>query len=494
MVKIEEIEQLAKRRGFFWLSSELYGGLAGFYDYGPVGTLLKNKLENLWRRYFLGLDDNFFEIHPSDIMHENVFEASGHVRHFVDPTAKCRKCGAIHRADHIMEDFLHENFEGLTTEQMTEIIKRHRIRCPKCKGELLPVGVLNMMFPLIVGPEHGTKSYLRAETAQGVYVNFLQNYNILRKKLPLGLAIIGKAYRNEISPRQLITRMREFTQAELQIFFNPMDLDKHYNWNEIKKYKLLLHSVNHRKDGKIKEIECEELSNQLPRFYIYYMAKVQQFFLEKLNVPKDKLRFKELSDEEKAHYNKIHWDIEINLSSIGWKEIAGVHYRTDYDLSGHQKISKTKQEIFFDKKKFVPHVLEISFGIDRLIFSVLDISYKKSKDTTVLKLPISIAPFTAAVFPLVNKDGLNKKAREVYDKLKTWYDIYFDDSGSIGRRYARADEIGVPFCITIDHLTIDHSKMKEKVDTVTIRYRDTKRQEREKVEDLSKILCEKLYS
>lgn len=487
MPKLEEIESLAKRRGFFWTSSELYGGLAGFYDYGPVGTLLKNKLENLWRRYFLNLNEDFFEIDSSNVMHENVFEASGHVRHFVDPTAKCRKCGTIHRADHIMEELLHESFEGLTTEQMTEIIRKHRVRCPKCKGELLPVGVLNMMFPIVVGPEHGTKSYLRAETAQGVYVNFLQNFNILRKKLPLGLAIIGKAYRNEISPRQLITRMREFNQAELQIFFNPMDLDKHPRWDEVKKYKLLIYSIEDRKTKKIREVTCEQLSKKLPRFYIYYMAKVQQFFLEKLNVPKDKLRFKELLDEEKAHYNKLHWDIDLNLSSIGWKEIAGVHYRTDYDLSGHQKVSKTKQEVFFNKKKFVPHVIELSFGIDRMIFSLLDLGYVKKKDRMFLKLPAMISPFLVGVFPLVKRDSMDKKAREVYNNLKKCYDVFYDQEDSIGRRYARIDEIGVPFAITIDSKSMKDS-------TVTLRERDTTKQNRVKIKELSKILFERIYS
>lgn len=483
MITIETIEQLAKRRGFFWQSLEIYGGLGGFYDYGHLGTLMKRKLENLWRNYFLGLDDNFFEIEPSHIMHEKVFEASGHLKHFVDPIAKCKKCETIHRADHILEDFLKESFEGLTVDEMNEIIKKHKIKCPKCKGELKVTGFFNMMFPLFIGPEQNIKSYLPPETAQGSYVNFLQEFEVSRKKLPLGLAIIGRAYRNEISPRQLLIRMREFSQAELQIFFDSEKINEHKKWNEVKNYKLILYPTT----KKLIELTCEDAVNKLklPKFYIYYMAKVQQFFLEKLLIPREKFRLKELSEEERAFYNKIHWDIEFDLSSIGWKEIGGVHYRTDYDLKGHQKVSKKSQEIFFNNKKFIPHVLELSFGIDRIIFGLIDLNYKETKDRIILQLPNSISPFIAGVFPLVNKGNLDKKAEGVYDLLKEDFDVFYDDSGSIGRRYARADETGVPFAITIDYDTM-------KDNTVTLRNRDTTQQERIKISELVEFLNERL--
>lgn len=482
--RIELIESLAKKRGFFFPSSEIYGGVAGFYDYGSNGTLLKRKFENLWRKYFLGLNGNFFEIETANIMPEKVFVASGHKENFVDPTVKCRKCGTVHRADHIVEDYLKESFEGMTPIELTELIKQHKIRCTKCKGELGDVSVLNMMFPVQIGADLEVKAYLRPETAQGAYVNFSRQFEIQRKKLPLGLAIVGKAFRNEISPRQLTTRMREFTQAELQIFFDPADIDKHEKWNEVKNYKLFLYPVAGR-DKKPAEVTCEEANKKMdiPKFYAFHLAKVQQFFLEKLKIEKESFRFRELSAEERAFYNKIHWDIELNLETTGWKEVGGVHYRTDHDLSGHGKVSGQNQEVFFNEKKFIPHVLELSFGVDRIIFALIDLNYVANEKRTVLKLPSVLAPFSAAIFPLVNKDGLDKKAQEIYKNLKSDSDIFYDESGSIGRRYARADEIGIPFCITIDHQTLEDG-------TVTIRERDTTKQERVNVEDLRKKLSE----
>ncbi len=469
---IEKIESLAKRRGIFFPSSEIYGGIAGFYDYGSVGTLIKRKLENLWRKYFLGLDSNFFEIEPACIMPEKVFLASGHKENFVDPTVKCKKCGTVHRADHIIEEYLKENFEGFSTDELTKIIKKHNIVCMKCRGELDRVSVLNMMFPVHIGAESEITGYLRPETAQGAYVNFSQQFEVQRKKLPLGLAVIGKSFRNEISPRQLTTRMREFSQAELQIFFDMNEMENHKNWDEVRDYKIILFS-----NRKTNEMACEEVAKKLPKFYVYYMAKIQQFFLEELNIEREKFRFRELSEEERAFYNKIHWDIELNLSSIGWKEVGGIHYRTDHDLKGHEKVSGQKQEIFFNGRKFIPHVLELSFGVDRIIFALLDLCYFEGK-RTILKLPKKVAPFSVAVFPLVNKGGLDKKAEEVYKSLKQDFGVFYDDSGSIGRRYARADEIGIPFCITIDFQTLEDG-------TVTIRDRDTTNQERVKIEELN---------
>ena len=476
MTDIATIEQLAKKRGFFYPSDEIYGGLSGFYTYGHLGTIMKLKLENHWRTFFLN-EENFYEVDPSVIMSEKVFEASGHLKSFVDPVVKCTKCGTNHRADQIVENFLNRTFEGATPKELTELIKEHNIRCPKCKGALEEVGILNMMFSLDIGTEKDLKGYLRPETAQGVYINFLNQFNILRKKMPMGLAIVGRAFRNEISPRQLTTRMREFTQAELQIFFDPDKINEHERWNEIKDYKLIALPVS-EKDKKSKvEVTCEELSKKLPKFYVYYMAKVQKFFLDFLKFPKDKFRFRELSDEEKAFYNKLHWDMELNLESLGgFKEIGGVHYRTDHDLTGHQKVSKQPQEVFFENKKFIPHVLELSFGVDRMIYSFLDLFYSKEKDKVVLKLPAFTAPITASVFPLVNKDGLDKKAKEVYNKLICLHTFY-DDSGSIGRMYARADEAGIPFCITIDYDTL-------KDDTVTLRERDSTKQIRVKIDDI----------
>jgi len=473
MAVSEKVVELGKRRGFFFVSSEIYGGVAGFYDYGPYGASVKRKLENVWKKYFLGLDENFFEIETTNIMPEKVFEASGHLTNFVDPVAKCKKCGTYHRADQIMEEFLHESFEGKTAQELTQLIKKHNVKCPRCKGELGDVSVLNMMFRVDVGTGKETRAYLRPETAQGAYVNFLRHFNILRMKLPLGLGIVGKAFRNEISPRQLLLRQREFTQAELQIFFDPRNLDEHDKWKEASNYKLLVLSGK-----KIEETSCESAVKKfrLPKFYAYHLAKVQQFFLDILKIPKSKFRLRQLSDEERAFYNKIHFDVEIELE-LGWKEVAGCHYRTNHDLSGHQLVSGESQEVFYDGKKIIPHVLEISMGIDRIFYVLLELNYTEDRDRIVLKLPASLSPFTVAVFPLVNKDKLPEKAQKIYIELKKHFDAVYDSDGSIGKRYYRQDEVATPISITVDYDTL-------KDDAVTLRNRDTKKQVRVKIDKL----------
>ena len=479
MQKENKIEEIARRRGFFWTSSEIYGGLSGFYDYAHLGTLLKNRWENAWRKFFLGLDDNFFEIQPTEIMHEKVWQASGHVESFVDPVVKCKKCGHIERADKLLEEELHETFEGISLKNLADLIKKHNLKCPKCKGPFEEVGVLNLMFPLTVGND--VKAYLRGETAQAAYVNFKREFECLRKKLPLGLAIIGKAYRNEISPRQLLIRMREFNQAELQIFFNPDKIEEHPRFSEVKNYKLFVMPVKNRPEN-VREVKCEEMTKHLPQFYVYHMAKVQQFFLDVLKVPTEFFRFKELSDEEKAFYNKYHWDIEIKVGDLGFIEVGGVHYRSDRDLGSHQRVSKQDMSVFVDEKKFVPHVLELSFGIDRNIYAILELAYREDGERAIFAFPRKLSPFDCAVFPLVSKDGLDERANEVREFLKdAGFAVFYDDSGSIGRRYRRMDEIGTPVSITIDHKILEDK-------TVTLRDRDTMKQIRVKITDLPDVL------
>lgn len=485
MNKTDKIEDIAKRRGFFWISGEIYGGLSGFYDYAHLGTMIKKKWENEWRKYFIGLDDNFYEIECCNVMPEAVFQASGHLDSFVDPIVKCRKCQNVERADHLLEKELKDHdFEGMNPVDMTKLIKKHNIKCPKCRGELEDVGILNMMFPLKIGSD--TVAYLRPETAQSPYVNFRREFECLRKKLPIGLAIIGRAYRNEISPRNLLIRMREFTQAELQVFFNPDKIDEHQNFSEIENYKLRLYPIESRITGKIIEMPCKEvaLMLKLPKFYIYYMAKIQQFYLNIIKIDKNKFRFKQLSDEEKAFYNKYHWDIELYLESLDeFKEVGGLHYRTDHDLSGHQKVSKQNMIIFADEKKFIPHVLELSFGVDRNIYALFDMGFSEEKERTIFKFPRKLSPHDCAIFPLVNKDGIPEKSEKIFENLKKMgFDIFYDDSGSIGRRYRRMDEVGVAACITVDHKTLEDG-------TVTLRDRDTMEQKRLNEKDL----CTELF-
>jgi len=477
--KAEKIEDLAKRRGIFWPGSELYGGLSGVYDYGHIGAALKRRWEAQWRNWFLS-EDNFYEMDPAQIMHESVWIASGHAANFVDPTAKCTKCGTFNRADHIMEEYLHESFEGLTPQQLTEIIRKHNIRCPACKGALADVSVLNMMFSLSVGSE-ATKAYLRPETAQGVYVNFKRLFEYGRKALPVGVAAIGKAFRNEISPRQLLIRMREFTQAELQIFFDPNEIENHPNFEDVATYVLHLHSVADRQSGKVVEVSCADAVSKLklPKFYVYHMAKIQKFYFERLAIPKEKFRFRELSAEERAFYNRLHWDIELDIESLGgFKEVGGLHYRTDHDLGSHAKLAKQNLSVTIGDRSFVPHVLELSFGVDRNVFSMLDLAYAEEADRIVLRFPRALAPYDCAIFPLLGKDGLPERARQVLQTLRNLgVSVFYDDSGSVGRRYRRADEVGIAACITIDHQTLEDS-------TVTIRDRDSMQQVRIHASDL----------
>ncbi len=475
----ERLNEIAKRRGLFYMSNEIYGGLAGFYDYGSTGTLIKRNIENLWRRYFLGLGENFFEIEPSNIMPEKVFVASGHIKNFIDPSVKCMKEGVYYRADHLVGSATGLNAEGKNAEELSRLIKEHKVRCPRCGGELGEVKVLNMMMPVRLGAEEDTVAYLRPETAQGVYVNFLRQFNIQRGKIPMGLAIIGKAFRNEISPRQLLIRQREFTQAELQIFFDPGKIEEEERWEEVENYSLMV--LNAGSAGTERRT-CSELAKSLPKFYVYHMAKMHQFFSVVLGFPEEKLRLRELSSEEKAFYNKIHFDVEVYLESLHeYKEIAGVHYRTDHDLSGHQEISGRSQEVFYNGKKLIPHILELSTGIDRTFYAAVELSYREGKERgwEWFAFQPGVAPIQFAVYPLVNKDNIPDAARKLFSEIRQSHAALYDGSGSIGRRYARADEIGIPFSITIDYDTL-------KDGTVTIRNRDTMAQVRVKASEIRK--------
>ena len=478
---MEDLPTFLKKKGFIYPSSEIYGGLSGFYDYGHLGTLLKRNLENCWRNYFLKLSSNYYEIDAAQIMHQKVFKASGHLEHFVDPVVTCSKCNFSERADHFLsENTKEKHLEGLKPKQYDELIKKHNLKCPKCSSYFQPTQLINMMFPIQLGTQKVSQAYLRPETAQSPYVNFKLQYELQRKKLPLGLAIIGKAFRNEISPRNLTLRQREFTQAELQIFFNPQSFP--VNFKEIENCKLIILLVKDRKQNKPKKIACKNLKKELPEWYLYHLAKIQQFYLDHLKIPENKFRFFQLSDEEKAFYNKYHFDIEIELSNLGFTEIGGLHYRTDHDLQGHQKISQQSMEIIDEQNnKFIPHVLELSFGVDRTLYALLDLNYAydKKRGNAILGLPIKLAPITLGIFPLVKKEEkLVKLSKEVYQQLNCCYTCFYDDAGSIGRRYARADEVGLPFC-----LTIDFDSLKDKA--VTIRDRETTKQKRVKIKDLN---------
>ena len=479
MVELDDIINIASKRGFFFPSAEIYGSKAGFWTYGHLGLLMKRKFESLWREHFLSLDNNFFEIQGSSILPRKVFEGSGHLSNFKDPMVECLKCKTRFRADSLIEDKIGKNVTDIKDMQI--IISREKIKCPKCGGEFGEVKLFNMMFDVRVGAVSEEESYLSPETAQNPFLSFKREFFALREKLPLGLAMIGKAYRNEISPRQGFFRLREFTQAELQIFFDSKNIDKYEKWNKIKSKKV---NILLSKKSKEVEISLEELNSKhkIPKYYLFLLENMYGFYINKINIPSQKVRFRELGEDERAFYNKLHFDLELNLSSLGgFKEVAGLHYRGDHDLAGHQKHSGENLEVVSDNKKILPHIIEISFGVDRNIFSLLDIFYKVDKERNLFSFPCSVAPFEVAVFPLVNKDGLYEKAKDVFEVVSKQYRTSFDFSGSIGRMYRRVDEIGVYAMITVDYDTL-------KDQSVTLRDRDTMKQIRVKISDLNKTI------
>lgn len=485
MNKSENIMNIVTKRGFFFPNAEIYGSKSGFWTYGHLGTLMKHRLENLWRNSFIKLSENYFEIEDCNILPKAVFKSSGHLENFNDPLTECKTCHFRFRADELIEDNLNLNVAGVCAEDIDKIIRDNKLKCPKCNSELDKVRFFNMMFDVRVGATGEEIMYLRPETAQSAYLAFKREFEALRKKLPFGLAVIGKAFRNEISPRQGFFRLREFTQAELQIFFDADKIDSHEGWDLIKDHELYVLFENERGINKIKASEVNT-KHKIPKFYVYHLIKIQEFYLNVLKIPYSKFRFRQLSEKERAFYNKIHFDIELDLETFGgFKEVAGLHYRGDHDLKGHQDGSKEKLEVTVDEKKVLPHVLELSFGIDRNIWALLDVFYKEENERTFFKFPGIISPLDVAIFPLVNKDDLDKKALEIYKILKDKFTIFYDDSGSIGRRYRRIDEIGCRIGITVDYETM-------KDNTVTLRDRDSMKQIRVRIEDLEDVILKLL--
>ncbi len=485
---IDDLVGFAKRTGFFWPSAEIYGGAAGLYDYGHLGAEMKRAWEGLWIDYFVSRGENCHLIEGSNMLPEKPLIASGHASRFNDVVVGCSQCKSYFRADVLLNELGIEVAEGASAKELGDAIKKNGVKCPKCKGALGEPRDFNMMIGVSLGPEKGERGYLRPETAQSTYLNFFREFNVLRKRLPMGLAIIGRAYRNEISPRQGLYRMRELTQAELQIFFDPE------SWTVEDKMNLLSRKVSVLLYGKDKQIETEgsELVKMfgLPQFYAYHMCLIDRFYKEVLGVPGGKFRFLEKGGSDKAFYNRVHMDIEVNVESWGgFKEVGGLHYRGDYDLSSHSKGSGQDMSVDFNGRKVLPHVLELSFGVDRNIWMLVDLFYRKDEERSVLQLPAALAPYSVAVFPLQKDDKIVEFAEKLYESLRGGFRAVYDESGSIGRRYARMDEVGTPFCITVD---FDSIGGEAKGGTVTLRERDTKAQERVNANELASILGKKL--
>jgi glycyl-tRNA synthetase len=407
---MDKLSSLAKRRGYVFQSSEIYGGLNSCYDYGPLGTELKKNIRELWWASMVYEREDIEGLDSSILMHPRIWEASGHVDGFTDPLVDCKKCKIRWRADQI------------DTEK----------NCPNCGGELTEPRMFNLMFKTFMGPVEDDASvvYMRPETAQGIYVNFHNVREASRQKVPFGIAQIGKAFRNEITPGNFIFRTREFEQMEMQYFVKPGDDEEWFKfWKE---------------------------------------QRIAWF--DRLGVNQEKLRFHEHSKDELAHYAKMAFDIEYEFP-FGWSEIEGIHNRTDFDLSRHQEFAN-KDLRYYDQQaneKYLPYIIETSTGVDRLMLTVLVDAYDEEPERVVLRLNPQLAPIKAAVFALVNKDGMPEVATQLFEGLRKDFKVFYDAAGSVGRRYRRQDEAGTPYCITIDGQTLQDQ-------TVTVRERDSMEQ------------------
>lgn len=485
MSNYDKVMKLALERGFYFPSCEIYSDApAGFWEYGPTGVSLKNKFIELWRRELVRRD-GMMEIDGCQVMSKSVFVASGHIGNFTDPVVKCTKCGSIFRADRFIEEKTGERVpERLSNEDIDALIKRHGLKCANCKGELGNVSRFNMMFRVGIGPA-GEEAYLRPETCQSIFVDFSRVFKTMRGRLPLGVAQIGKSFRNEIAPRQSLLRLREFYQAEIEVFCNPAKLDDMARFDEVKNTTLRLFKDG---DASITVVSAEEAvaKKLVPnKLVAYYLALLMQFY-EKTGIDVAKSRLRRLSDEEKAFYASVAFDFEVQTSA-GWLELVACNYRSDYDLKGHAATSKEKLEVVdpADQQKVLPHVFELSMGIDRSLYTILEHVYYeeqvKDEMRAVLRLKPYLAPVLVGILPLMTKDGLGEKARKIHSELKLDFDTFYDESGSIGRRYRRLEEVGAPFAITVDQQTMQD-------DTVTVRHRDSMQQERVKTSDLHEFM------
>ncbi len=476
---MDKIVALAKRRGFIYPGSELYGGLANTYDYGPVGVELLRNIKNLWWKKFVTTREDVVGIDANIISPKKVWDASGHTSGFSDVLIDCKACKSRMRADHLIEDWLEKNtpevgnikenqkishdelksaielkkVEGWSEIKMDEFIKAFKISCPKCKKfDWTGVRKFNLLFPVKLGIVEGDQSlaYLRGETAQGIFINFRNIIDSNRVRLPFGVAQIGKSFRNEITLGNSVFRTIEFEQGELEYFFDP-DIS---NWEQI---------------------------------FESWKESMWKFVVTDLGINSQYLRWRIHTDEERSFYSSKTEDLEYNFP-FGFKELWGLGYRSDYDLKQHMLHSGKDLSITdpHSGKKIIPHVIEPAVGINRLFLMTLCDSYTELENRVFLKLDPKIAPYKVAVFPLLaNKENLVSKAREIYDMLKQSYSALWDNRGNIGKRYLYQDEIGTPWCVTIDFQTLEDG-------TVTIRDRDTTKQERITISDLTLHLQEKL--
>jgi len=485
--KVEKIMELAKRRGFFFPSYEIYGGVSGFVTFGPLGAVLKRQIEDKFREFYirpLGI----LEIESSVILPSKVFEASGHVEHFKEPMVECTKCKRRFRADHLLQEqakMSDTETEKLSLTELKNEIEKRDVRCAECGGVLSEPKSFLTMFTTTIGPYSESVGYGRPEAAQSIFVEFRRLWEYARERLPFGVVSIGHALRNEISPRQGPIRLREFTIMDVEFFFDPEEPNC-APLKDVENETLRLVRAEAKLKGE-KEPITVTVKEALQKGYIkaewqaYFMALAKRL-LRELGVPDEKQRFMEKLDWERAHYSAQSFDQEIYLERWGWTEVSGHAYRTDYDLKRHMEFSGVDMQAFKEGRRFIPHVVEPSFGSDRLVYVAVEYAYQAKKDRALLSLPRDLAPVQVGVYPLVSKDGLPEKAKEVFQMLVSkGFTAEYDESGSIGRRYARADEAGTPLGVTIDYDTL-------KDESVTIRDRDSWKQVRTEIKLLPELL------
>ena len=469
----EDVMNVAQRRGYLMKSAEAYPNTpAGFWDYGPLGVSMKTKFVELWRRMIVKRE-GMVEVDGAQILPKAVFEASGQLSSFTDPFVQCSNCGSVFRPDKLIEEKTGKQVpEKLDDSEYDRLMAEAGVKCSKCGSKLAGTRRFNMMFKVGVGAQQ-EEAYLRPETCQSIFVDFPLLFKTQRIKLPIGFAQVGRSFRNEIAPRQGLIRMRELNQAEVEVFFNP------------KKAQLPMFSAKSgerltflKPDGTASELAIGDAvkSGIVPNELIgYFLVLIRNLYLA-AGLAAGNIRFRILSEQDRAFYSKAAYDVEVH-TSVGWLELVACNYRSDYDLGRHSKVSGTDFTVEDEGEKVLPHVFELSLGVDRSIYAILESSMRTEGERKVLVLKPYLAPVKLGVFPLVNKDGLPELAEDVYRKAEDSVDAFFDDSGSIGRRYARADEVGIPYCATVDHDSLSDA-------SVTLRNRDTRTQERVRIEDL----------
>lgn len=463
-ITIEELTTFCKQKGFVFRSSDIYGGFSGFWDFGPLGVELFNNLKTDWWNNFVKQRENIVGMESSIISHPQTWKASGHLDEFKDIAVTCKKCGNSTKLD---------------------VSELGKVKCDKCGGDYVDKGSFNLLFRTEVGALDTKEAYLRGETAQNMFTNFKLIQQTSRKHLPFGIAQIGRCFRNEIAPRDFLFRSREFHIGEFEFFINPEELKCDLLKDEIKKirFDFLDFETQEKNKEDLREITIQNLleEKRLDEWHAYWLAEQIKWFR---NLGLEGIKIREHTQDELSHYSSATFDIDYTYP-FGSKEVAGIANRGQFDLKQHEKESKHKMEIFDEKsgKKLIPRVIEPTFGMERVFLALLTKAYgfDEERGYVVLNLPSKLAPIKVAIFPIVKKEEFTKFARDIFESLKLEMSVVYDKSGSIGRRYARNDEIGTPYCITIDGDSL-------KKNDVTIRDRDTTKQKRIKVKELERTI------